>query len=145
MAEQTQVLTSAKTVQDVAEGVLLLQHRKEWLRCLGADRAHVEDLRNRGHLSEEDYARVEASGWLPPVLSTGAYDATLGIERLLARKDEEGRDQRRAQRAAEDQARLESATSWVQTSLFAAGGGRRTTGTGRRRGRRRAAGRRRCR
>ena len=45
--------------QDLTEGVLLMQYGKEFLRCIHADRAHVEDLRNRGYLSELDYTRLE--------------------------------------------------------------------------------------
>jgi hypothetical protein len=117
MLEQTRVLTSVKNIQDLTEGVLLLQYGKEFLRCIGGDRAHIQDLRNKGFLSEDDYAEIQQRGWLPPVLSTEEFDAA-GLEREVKRKAEEGR--REVQEESEAEEARKAASPWQQTLLFAA-------------------------
>jgi len=114
-AQQTQILTSVKNIQDLTEGVLLLQYREDFLRGIGGDRDHIEDLRNKRHISEEDYAEIERLGLLPPLLDAEA-DATTALDRLLDRKTQEGRDELLAQYKADAKAKADS--PWQQTSLF---------------------------
>jgi hypothetical protein len=116
--QQTKVLVSVKNIQDLTEGVLLLQHRKEFLKCIGGDRESVEDLRNRGYLSEEDYEEVVRRGWLPPVLTLDMQDPRM-IEREAARKADDGVEELRLQREEEEQ--KQSSSRWVQNSLFPLG------------------------
>ena len=71
----------------------MLQYGKEWLRTINGDREHIENLRNKGLMSEDDYQKAEGcvcvrvrrgvGGWVDEWVRGWVGEYTMGGLRLV--------------------------------------------------------------